>query len=229
MKLNCSIAEDLLPLYLEEMCSEESRAALEEHLQGCTACREKLERMKSDGILPDAQPREGELRIPDYAKKVRRRRIRVGIAVTTLCLLAVCALSLLGLTLIDMYRTANPAIYALEDGVYNLTSAAFESTSEEVGEVIFYTNSTMIQVTVEGDGPFQGAVMLWDTQYDDSFIQIHEVEGERAICTFTAASAGRRYRITCDGLEGAAVTVSDGRTVSFWNSLRNILKELFRG
>ena len=30
MNLNCGIAEDLLPLYLEDGCSQDSRAALEE-------------------------------------------------------------------------------------------------------------------------------------------------------------------------------------------------------
>ena len=33
MKLNCNIVDDLLPLYLEDICSEDSKAALEKHLQ----------------------------------------------------------------------------------------------------------------------------------------------------------------------------------------------------
>ena len=47
MKLNCSIVDDLLPLYLENDCSEDSKVALEEHLKQCPACSEKLERMKT--------------------------------------------------------------------------------------------------------------------------------------------------------------------------------------
>ena len=43
MKLNCKVIEDLLPLYLDEVCSEESRQLVEEHLADCEACRKLVE------------------------------------------------------------------------------------------------------------------------------------------------------------------------------------------
>ena len=48
MNISCKIAEDLLPLYLDNSCSEDSRTALEEHLNGCPSCCAKLKRMQSD-------------------------------------------------------------------------------------------------------------------------------------------------------------------------------------
>ena len=45
MNISCKIAEDLLPLYLDNSCSEDSQAALEEHLKDCPSCRMKLNRM----------------------------------------------------------------------------------------------------------------------------------------------------------------------------------------
>lgn len=39
MSFICSVVEDLLPLYLEDMCSDDSKAAIEKHLQECPACR----------------------------------------------------------------------------------------------------------------------------------------------------------------------------------------------
>ena len=45
---------DLLPLYHDGVCSEKSRAAVEEHLKDCPACRAALAAM--DAPLPDAQP-----------------------------------------------------------------------------------------------------------------------------------------------------------------------------
>ena len=56
MNISCKIAEDLLPLYLDNSCSEDSRAALEEHLKDCPSCRMKLNRMQSaitDEIHPE--------------------------------------------------------------------------------------------------------------------------------------------------------------------------------
>ena len=39
MNMNCRIADDLLPLYVDGVCSPDSRALLEEHLRTCPACR----------------------------------------------------------------------------------------------------------------------------------------------------------------------------------------------
>lgn len=45
-KMECYVIEDLLPLYVEELCSPETRQEVEGHLEECVACREKLEQMK---------------------------------------------------------------------------------------------------------------------------------------------------------------------------------------
>ncbi len=40
--MNCRIVQDLLPLYHDGVCSDESRAAVEAHLAGCEDCRRML-------------------------------------------------------------------------------------------------------------------------------------------------------------------------------------------
>ena len=47
-KKSCAMAADLLPLYVEDLCSEESRAFVAEHLAECDACREKLQKMHTE-------------------------------------------------------------------------------------------------------------------------------------------------------------------------------------
>lgn len=42
MKLPCEIVQDLLPLYEENLCSEVSRKAIEEHLEECIECRRMI-------------------------------------------------------------------------------------------------------------------------------------------------------------------------------------------
>ena len=44
---------DLLPLYHDGVCSEKSRAAVEEHLKACETCRAALAAM--DALLPEAE------------------------------------------------------------------------------------------------------------------------------------------------------------------------------
>lgn len=57
-ELNCGIINDLLPLYTENMLSDESKKAVEEHLQACKGCSEKFEKMKSDEQLPVTEEKE---------------------------------------------------------------------------------------------------------------------------------------------------------------------------
>ena len=226
MKLNCSIVDDLLPLYLEDACSKDSRDALEGHLRACSVCREKLARMKNNDMLPKVKKPEEKLPMAEYARKVKRHRLRIGILAVLLCVLVSCVLALCGLTVMDMHRQANPTIYEVEEGVYNLTAAELDSPAEEIGQYVFYTNSTQIQVTVQGAEDYRGAVMLWSTEDSNDYIQIGEVDDETSTVTFTGCSAARRYRITCENLEDTTITVSEGRTNSFWASMGNVVQEI---
>lgn len=45
--MNCEIVEDLIPLYIDGCCSEESRKIVTEHTQHCAGCRKLLEEMKT--------------------------------------------------------------------------------------------------------------------------------------------------------------------------------------
>lgn len=50
MKISCKIIEDLLPLYIDDVCSEESRRIVDEHLSECSKCSEILNQMKKENL-----------------------------------------------------------------------------------------------------------------------------------------------------------------------------------
>ena len=66
--LPCNVIVDLLPLYKEDICSEETRSLVEEHIRGCEDCRQLCETM----TLPEPEKKV----VPDEAetfKKVGRK------------------------------------------------------------------------------------------------------------------------------------------------------------
>ena len=72
MKLPCKVIEDLLPLYQDGVCSEESRKLVEEHLLECADCRAVLDEIRGTLSVPavplnDAEP----------LKKIRSEWIRI--------------------------------------------------------------------------------------------------------------------------------------------------------
>jgi len=73
MKINCKVIEDLLPLYIDEVCSDESKRLVEEHLEECDACSAKLNAQKT-GITIDKEKIEQNLKAKDPFKKIRRNQ-----------------------------------------------------------------------------------------------------------------------------------------------------------
>lgn len=52
MKISCSVIRDILPLYVENMVSEDTKEIVEEHIKDCEECKKELEEMKSSIDLP---------------------------------------------------------------------------------------------------------------------------------------------------------------------------------
>lgn len=83
-RISCNVTKDLLPSYLDAICSEESKELVEEHLQECTSCKAFMGMLQGKDLGRDAQK-------VDFLKKTSRfveRRSLYGI-IATMSLLAV--------------------------------------------------------------------------------------------------------------------------------------------
>ena len=89
MKLPCKVIEDMLPMYYDGICSEESSVLIDEHLQECPRCSGILIQLQS-GIeasreqMDDLKPLE---EIQKQWKKSKRSSRKNGIWVTLAALL----------------------------------------------------------------------------------------------------------------------------------------------
>lgn len=59
MKITCDIVSDLLPLYIDEVCTGDSKKAVEEHMKGCEKCRSTLSSMTEEN--PIAVPESSDI------------------------------------------------------------------------------------------------------------------------------------------------------------------------
>ena len=82
MGITCSVIKDLIPLYVDDVLSEDSRKLVEEHLAGCSDCKDAYESLKSGvGSGVNKTNRDKEV-IKKLRKKIlTKRMIAVGIAV----------------------------------------------------------------------------------------------------------------------------------------------------
>ena len=85
------IVIDLLPLYHDGVCSDASRAAVEEHLKTCEACREALAEMDAPLPAAEAQKNAAEVaavkKISDEWKKTKwQARLKGAAVAAAVCL-----------------------------------------------------------------------------------------------------------------------------------------------
>lgn len=76
MKNDCSIVRDLLPLYVEDMVSDETAQFVSEHLNACTDCKKEFEAMKDGSYL--ALPNETEEAEKAKAKSFKKVMKRIN-------------------------------------------------------------------------------------------------------------------------------------------------------
>lgn len=80
---NCDMMRDLLPLYADGVCSEESKKAVTEHLAGCEDCRKELEKMNQK-IAVAADTDISAVR--KIRKRIRIGKIIVAVIAAFLCI-----------------------------------------------------------------------------------------------------------------------------------------------
>ncbi len=80
MTVNCDIIKDLLPLYADGVCSEESAKMIEEHLKSCEKCKSLLANIKEDDTIGDLLPNE-ETVMEGQKKVFRKHNIRLSATV----------------------------------------------------------------------------------------------------------------------------------------------------
>lgn len=68
MKISCNVIEDILPLYVDECCSEDTKQLIEEHILECEACKEKLIKLRQPMFIPQ----EKCMNEKTYAKHAKR-------------------------------------------------------------------------------------------------------------------------------------------------------------
>ena len=93
-QLDHDIVQDLLPLYHDGVCSDKSRAAVEEHLKTCEDCRAALTAM--DAPLPEVEKAADDAavavkKISGEWKRGKRRAHIIGVIVAMVAHLVRCA------------------------------------------------------------------------------------------------------------------------------------------
>jgi len=104
-KRECDIIKDLLPSYVDEICSEASKEWIEEHLKECEECRKTVSMLKNTEISAKKLEQESL----EAGRKVIRKNLRRSVFNLGLCLLTAFLMFLV--FVLDGVQVPNMALY----------------------------------------------------------------------------------------------------------------------
>lgn len=180
MKHECSIVQDLLPLYLEDMVSEDTSDFISAHLDGCPACSEVWQRMKmaNQPVLEESsEPPADVLPMHRLRRLMLRRKLQI---VVFAALLGLAVLVAVGAALdAPMFF---PYAEDLLRTVRNPDGSVTVAFSEDVtGCRYTHTQSEADQLTIY-------FVEAWRSLWDDRL-------GQTAPQAVTVGSAGENFAV----------------------------------
>lgn len=164
MKLSCEIVQDLLPLYEESLCCNESRQAVEEHLSQCPHCAGMTRKLK----IAEITPNNAEKAVKRSFYKVRRR----WIASILLVLILLPLLGTVGylswneyqkegicFSNLDEISTAREFANLLVDGKYDRVAKFMEYADD------YQSIQDALSDTLEDNLPWVEAVQIGDERF----------------------------------------------------------------
>jgi len=211
MNKDCSIVQDLLPLYEEDMLREETKEFVDGHLVQCAACRAELDALKAD-VKPapvSAQP------LRDLKRQLRRKKLTAVLLAVALALtLATAGFAYLTAPQYLPYDetewmiTRSPRALAdgsiMADGLTDLSG--IESISVNLLTPVSGTEVTSTQEPDSGRTVY--FITAWRTPLD-TWRGAFDKTGDAP----NARSANDRTQREADALQGALGKVESARTL----------------
>lgn len=111
-KISCNVTKDLLPLYVDEILSDDSRKLVKSHMDSCSACREHYEKMKGINSSAKVEMADKEKDVIKGLRNTINRKRLLSICVTALLVMAISLGTFYGLVYKQSYLSyADTGLY----------------------------------------------------------------------------------------------------------------------
>lgn len=75
-EIKCTIIQDVLPLYVDEVVSQDTKEMVDEHLQYCEKCQKEYDAMKQELYIPAENK---AFQFKEISKKWRKKKVIISI------------------------------------------------------------------------------------------------------------------------------------------------------
>jgi len=203
--ITCNTARDLLPLYVDDILSADSRALVDNHLPECPPCTDELEALRRPAEPPKFNASAGL----KQSKKRLRKLIITAAAVTALVAVAV---SFLGFRILQPERWGPSVAVPFEENPINLDALyRYTTTRGDTGreaEFLWIEHNRLPQFEWGGAGSAsaEDVIMIDGERVGIAFVQIYQQEDTRERALREYEQKGRNDNILRMG--GMGLTLS---------------------
>ena len=183
MKQECSIVQDLLPLYVENMVNADTAAFIRAHIETCPDCAAALAAMQGDKEAEAAETRrrENDAQVIAAMRKKVARRVFRSVAAVAAAAAIVCGAVLAYVGVGRPATTADVSLSAkTEDGLIVLEvpagkSLAFDSKTEDIldeaGEVCGQ-RTTLYNLECHNSFSREATTLDWRVPLDEEYWEV---------------------------------------------------------
>lgn len=183
MKQECSIVQDLLPLYVENMVNADTAAFIRAHIETCPGCAAALAAMQGDkeAEAAEARRRENDAQVIAAMRKKVARRVFRSVAAVVAAAALVCGAVLAYVGVGRPATTADVSLSAkTEDGLIVLEvpagkSLAFDSKTEDIldeaGEVCGQ-RTTLYNLECHNSFSREATTLDWRVPLDEEYWEV---------------------------------------------------------
>ncbi|WP_277584750.1 anti-sigma factor family protein [Psychrobacillus antarcticus] len=169
--MNCNIIKDLMPSYIDRICSEETIKLVEDHIERCEECKVWLDTMQQQTNLFQQLPEDIEKAITPFKKINRKRRIQVFIAIAITFMVTI-----IGFFTVQEVGVVNQIFFPKETGIVNMTIDTEEWESLKFNDQDFIIfDSIFWDKEIINDGNSESDVFL-RVKDEDGNVLIDEIQ-----------------------------------------------------
>lgn len=225
--MNCHIIKDLLPLYCDKICGDETAKAVEEHLKACPGCRALLDGMRREEAapapaLPEAQAQAKVLQGVKRKFSLRRRRSLLVLALAALTAMAVLTAASDVENPIP-YRegmvTAKLAVDEAFDiyfyGNHYASFWAFSRPSAQ-GDAIYFCYTQTLKSSIVPLSADHGHICIGNSLMTDFSTATYQVPDSRSITAIYYLEAGRQDYLRLPQMTDAEFAQAAQNAVPLW-------------
>ena len=197
MKYPCEMIQDLLPLYLDGICSEDSKKVIEKHLSECSACKEYCAAMReADGMETDVynvdRERQKAASFQAVKKRILRRQILAAVIAVIVLIAITCALTSVLKSTVEVAEYNDNISVSMVNGdlVGRLQSSricqatikrvTLNANGQEETYLFFCVENTKWDVLTTSDEVFSEYILCPDDKNADQIDAVYYYTGEYA-------------------------------------------------